>query len=133
MLSLRSCSAEVMNRLTPSMCHEPSACSIALVRPAPTSEPASGSVSTMVEPQWWSIISWASCFWAALPISYIRAANAGPLLYMCTAGLAPSTISTVAQYSDRGATRAAELLGQAQAPPLGRLVGGVGLLETGAA
>ncbi|MDT5318818.1 MAG: hypothetical protein QOD88_1340 [Mycobacterium sp.] len=44
-------SAEVMNRFTPSMCHEPSSCLTALVRPAPTSEPASGSVSTMVEPQ----------------------------------------------------------------------------------
>jgi ABC-type methionine transport system ATPase subunit len=35
-----SCSAEVMNRLTPSMCHDPSFCWTALVRPAPTSDPA---------------------------------------------------------------------------------------------
>ena len=50
MLSARSCSALVMKRLTPSMCQVPSSCSIARVRPAPTSEPASGSVSTMVAP-----------------------------------------------------------------------------------
>ena len=37
-----------MKRFTPSMCQEPSSCLTALVRPAPTSEPASGSVSTMV-------------------------------------------------------------------------------------
>ncbi len=50
MFSDMSCSPEVMKRLTPSMCQEPSSCLIALVRPAPTSEPASGSVSTMVAP-----------------------------------------------------------------------------------
>ena len=67
MFSVRSCSAEVMNRLTPSMCQEPSACSIALVRPAPTSDPASGSVSTIVAPQPRSIIRWAIFFWVSLP------------------------------------------------------------------
>ena len=56
MFSLMSCSPEVMNRLTPSMCQEPSSCGMALVRPAPTSEPASGSVSTMVAPHWRSIM-----------------------------------------------------------------------------
>ena len=50
MFSAMSCSAPVMNRLTPSMCQVPSGCSIALARPAPTSEPASGSVSTIVAP-----------------------------------------------------------------------------------
>ncbi|SIL45780.1 Uncharacterised protein [Mycobacteroides abscessus subsp. abscessus] len=49
--NMSSESAEVMKRFTPSMCHEPSSCLTALVRPAPTSEPASGSVSTMVAPQ----------------------------------------------------------------------------------
>ena len=43
--------AEVMKRLTPVMCQVPSGCWTALARPAPTSEPASGSVSTMVAPQ----------------------------------------------------------------------------------
>ncbi len=57
MFSVRSWSPDVMKRFTPSMCQEPSACLIALVRPAPTSEPASGSVSTMVAPQPRSIIS----------------------------------------------------------------------------
>ncbi len=68
MFSVMSCSPEVMNRLTPSRCHEPSGCSIAFVRPAPTSEPASGSVSTIVAPQPRSIISWASFFWVSLPL-----------------------------------------------------------------
>src|SRR3712207_7269709 len=61
MLSDRSCSAEVMNRLTPVRCQEPSGCCTAFVRPAPTSEPASGSVSTIVAPQPLSSMSWASC------------------------------------------------------------------------
>ena len=50
-----SLSPLVMNRLTPSMCQVPSPWSTALVRPAPTSEPASGSVSTIVAPQLRSI------------------------------------------------------------------------------
>ena len=40
-----------MNRFTPSMCHVPSGWAMALARPAPTSEPASGSVNTMVAAQ----------------------------------------------------------------------------------
>ena len=68
MFSVMSCSPEVMNRFTPSMCHVPSACSTALVRPAPTSEPASGSVSTIVAPQPRSIIRWAIFFWVSLPL-----------------------------------------------------------------
>ena len=52
-----SVSPLVMNRLTPSMCQVPSGCWIALVRPAPTSEPASGSVSTIVAAQLRSIAS----------------------------------------------------------------------------
>ncbi len=40
-----------MNRLTPSMCQVPSGWAMALVRPAPTSESASGSISTIDEAQ----------------------------------------------------------------------------------
>src|SRR3954468_10862780 len=43
MFSGTSQSPLVMKRLTPSMCQVPSACWCATVRPAPTSEPASGS------------------------------------------------------------------------------------------
>ena len=67
MFSVRSCSAEVMNRLTPSMCQLPSGCGMARVRPAPTSEPASGSVSTMVAPQPRSIMSSAICLSRSVP------------------------------------------------------------------
>ena len=68
MFSLRSCSAEVMKRLTPSMFQEPSSFGVALARPAPTSEPASGSVSTMVQPHWRSTMSWAICLSRSLPL-----------------------------------------------------------------
>lgn len=64
-------SPEVMNRLTPSMCQEPSACSTALVRPAPTSEPASGSVSTIVEPQPRSLAITAHFFCSSVPRWYM--------------------------------------------------------------
>lgn len=84
-----SCSPDVMKRLTPSMCQEPSACSTALVRPAPTSEPASGSVRTMVEPHCFSTAIEAMCFWTSLPSSKRMPANAGPEEYIHTAGLAP--------------------------------------------
>ena len=60
-------SAEVMKRFTPSMCQVPSGCWMALVRPAPTSEPASGSVRTMVEPQPRSAASLAHCFCSSVP------------------------------------------------------------------
>ena len=59
MFSVRSCSPAVMNRLTPSRCQDPSGCRYARVRPAPTSEPASGSVSTIVAPHCRSIMIWA--------------------------------------------------------------------------
>ena len=65
--STMSDSAEVMNRLTPVMCHVPSGCCTALVRPEPTSEPASGSVSTIVAPQFFSARYAAIVFWSALP------------------------------------------------------------------
>ncbi len=67
--NISSESAEVMNRLTPSMCQEPSSCLTALVRPAPTSEPASGSVSTMVAPQPRSAQVAAHFFCSSVPFS----------------------------------------------------------------
>ena len=57
MLSCRSDSPDVMKRLTPSMFQVPSSLRVAVARPAPTSEPASGSVSTMVAPQCFSTMS----------------------------------------------------------------------------
>ena len=66
-LSVMSDSPEVMNRLTPVTFQVPSAFSVALVRPAPTSEPASGSVSTIVQCQPFSTIQWASFFCSSLP------------------------------------------------------------------
>src|SRR5215475_6801296 len=82
MLSAMSCSALVMNRFTPSMCHEPSGCGIAFVRPAPTSEPASGSVSTMVEPQRFATNSRAHCFCSSVPSRHNVVANDGPDAYI---------------------------------------------------
>ncbi|GAA3300285.1 hypothetical protein GCM10020295_40620 [Streptomyces cinereospinus] len=103
MFSDMSCSPEVMNRFTPSMCQEPSSCSTALVRPAPTSEPASGSVRTMVEPHCRSTASCAIRFWTSLPSSYRIPAKAGPEEYIHTAGLAPRTSSAYDQIRDGGA------------------------------
>ena len=60
-------SALVMKRLTPLIVQVPSSFGVALVRPAPTSEPASGSVSTIVQCQFFSTIQWASFFWSSLP------------------------------------------------------------------
>ena len=78
MFSVRSCSAEVMKRLTPSRCQLPSGWRTARVRPAPTSEPASGSVSTMVAPQPRSIMSSAQCRCSAVPRPWTTAAKLGP-------------------------------------------------------
>ena len=69
MFSVRSCSPHEMKRFTPVMCHVPSGCWTAFVRPAPTSEPASGSVSTIVAPQSRSIAIAAKRFWSSVPIS----------------------------------------------------------------
>ncbi len=88
-----SCSPEVMKRFTPSMCQEPSSCWTALVRPAPTSEPASGSVRTMVEPQRFSTAICAIFFCASLPSSWRTPAKAGPEEYIHTAGFEPSSSS----------------------------------------
>ena len=49
-------SAPVMKRLTPVMFQVPSSFGVAFARPAPTSEPASGSVSTIVAPQPFSVM-----------------------------------------------------------------------------
>ena len=68
MLSLRPPSAEVMKRLTPVTFQEPSSLGVALVRPAPTSEPASGSVSTMVQGHWRSTMIWATRLSRSLPL-----------------------------------------------------------------
>jgi hypothetical protein len=103
MFSAMSCSAQVMNRFTPSMCQVPSGCWMARVRPAPTSEPASGSVSTMVEVQPRSTASWAKRCCSGVPASHSTCAIDGPLAYIQTAGLAPSTSSAMAQCRDRGA------------------------------
>ena len=64
-----------MKRLTPVMCHVPSGCWTALVRPAPTSEPASGSVSTIVVCQALSTMCLASFFWSSVPRCHSRLAN----------------------------------------------------------
>ncbi len=69
MFSLRSDSAEVMKRLTPVMFQEPSSLGVALERPAPTSEPASGSVSTMVQPHSRSTMIWATRLSRSLPLA----------------------------------------------------------------
>ena len=46
--------ANAKERFGPMMCHVPSACFTALERPAPTSEPASGSVNIIVAPHCFS-------------------------------------------------------------------------------
>src|SRR6201995_3344046 len=103
MLSVRSCSPEVMKRLTPSMCQEPSACGIARVRPAPTSEPASGSVSTMVEPHCFSTKSLAHFFCSSVPSVSTTCAKDGPEEYIQTGALAPTKFSARFHQRTRGA------------------------------
>ena len=68
MFSKRSESPEVMKRFTPSIDQVPSPLSRALVRPAPTSDPASGSVRTMVAPHLRSTMSCAQCFCCSVPL-----------------------------------------------------------------
>ena len=91
-----------MKRLTPSMCQVPSSCRTALVRPAPTSEPASGSVSTIVAPQARSIISSAQCFCSSLPLACTTAAKLGPAMYMNAAGFEPRMSSAAAHWTVGG-------------------------------
>ena len=103
MFSARSCSALVMKRLTPSMCQLPSGCSMALACPAPTSEPASGSVSTMVAPHSRSTALLANSFCSGVPSSHSTRPMVWPLEYIQMAGLEPRISSAMAQLSDRGA------------------------------
>ena len=103
MFSVRSCSAPVMNRLTPSMCQVPSGCCIALARPAPTSEPASGSVSTIVAPHPRSTASLANRCCSGVPRSSRIWANVGPLQYIHRAGWAPRMKLAIPHWSERGA------------------------------
>ncbi len=103
MFSVRSLSAEVMKRLTPSMFQVPSSFGVALVRPAPTSEPASGSVSTMVVFHCRSTMCWA-IFWSrSLPLRCTTPAKAGPAPYIQIGAFAPSTSSPIAQLRLEGA------------------------------
>ncbi len=104
MFSAMSCSAVVMNRLTPSMCHVPSGCGTALVRPAPTSEPASASVSTIVAPHSRSTANRANCCCSGVPSFHRMVANVGPLLNIQAAGFAPRTKLATAQLTDLGTT-----------------------------
>ena len=103
MFSAMSCSALVMKRLTPSMCQLPSGCSMALVVPAPTSEPASGSVSTIVLPHLRSIACCAKRCCSGVPMIHSTWAKLGPPEYIQTAGLAPRMSSATAQARVRGA------------------------------
>ena len=103
MFSCRSDSPEVMNRLTPSMFQVPSSFCVALLRPAPTSEPASGSVSTIVVPHSRSTMCRAMARSRSLPLRSMTPAKAGPQPYIQIGALEPSTISAIAQFRDEGA------------------------------
>src|SRR5680860_1024605 len=87
-----SASALVMKRLTPVRCQVPSSCWTALVRPAPTSLPASGSVSTMVAPHCFSTWCFASLRWSSVPRSYSTVANDIPAVHMHSAGMSFATV-----------------------------------------
>src|SRR3954453_16147673 len=144
-LSLRSLSPEVMKRLTPSMFQVPSSFGVALVRPAPTSEPASGSVSTIVVTQPLSTM-WRAIFWSrSLPLRYSTPANIGPAPDIQIPRVGAGTIPPPAPPPDRGVGpephpaagplhrrrggRAAEL-GEGGEPPVLRIhPGAVALLE----
>ena len=91
-----------MNRFTPVMCQVPSSACTALVRPAPTSEPASGSVSTIVAPHWRSTMCWAIFLSRSLPLRNTMLAKLGPQENIHTAGFEPSTISATDQASVLG-------------------------------
>jgi hypothetical protein len=94
---------DVMNRFTPSMCQEPSGCGTALVREAPTSEPASGSVSTIVAAQRRSTANLAQSFCSGVPWTNSVWANDGPDAYIHTGALEPSTSSASDHHRVRGA------------------------------
>ncbi len=103
-----------MKRLTPSMCQEPSGCGMARVRPAPTSEPASGSVSTIVEPHCFSTKSLAHSFCSGVPSTYSVWANDGPEAYIQIGALEPSTPSANDHHSVRGALVPPSSLGRSR-------------------
>ena len=129
MFSVMSCSPEVMKRLTPSMCQVPSGCWMALVRPAPTSEPASGSVSTMVAPQPLLDHELGPLLLLLGAVAVDDVAKAGPAEVHVD-----GRVGAEDQLGDRPAQRrrdadAAELVRQVQPPPLGVHEGLVGLLE----
>ena len=92
-----------MKRLTPSMFQVPSSLAVALVRPAPTSEPASGSVSTIVVPHSRSTMSWAIALVALVAVAVDDAGERRAAAYIQIGALAPSTISAIAQISVEGA------------------------------
>ena len=69
------------------------------MRPAPTSDPASGSVSTIVAPQPCSIISSAHCRCCGVPLRWTTAAKFGPAMYMNAAGLEPRISSEAAHWT----------------------------------
>ena len=105
MFSSRSWSPLVMNRFTPVRCQLPSGWRTALVRPAPTSDPAPDSVSTIVEAQPRSAQSCAQRRCSSVPSSWTTRADIVPEEYRCTAGLEPSTSSAIAQRSVGGSGR----------------------------
>src|SRR4051812_26789640 len=102
-LSLRSLSPEVMKRLTPEMFQEPSSFGVANVLPAPTSEPASGSVSTMVAPHSRSTMSSAIRRSRSVPCSNTTLEKNGPQPYIQIGALAPRMNSAVDHTSECGA------------------------------
>ena len=85
--------------------------------PAPTSEPASGSVSTIVPPQCCSSIGSAQCSaCSGVPTLPMTRAMRPPRCRR-TPGLAPTSISWTAQRSGVGCAEAAEVLGDAEHVP----------------
>ena len=93
-----------MNRFTPPMCHVPSGWATAFARPAPTSEPASGSVSTMVADQPRSKPFAAQRTCCSLPSTASECAIAGPRAHQNAAdGFALNSNSLIAHVSGAGA------------------------------
>ena len=103
MFSVRSCSAAVMNRLTPSMCQVPSGCSIALVRPGAHVGAGVwlGEHHRRAPPALDRELGEALLLGGA-EVPQDRA-NVGPLQYIHSAGLAPRMKLAIPHCSDRGA------------------------------
>src|SRR5262249_46856121 len=72
-------------------------------RRGPTWEPASGSVSTIVELQRFSTESFAHSFCSGVPSKYSVWAKDGPDAYIHIGALEPSTLSASDHHSVRGA------------------------------